>query len=100
MLRHGQTVEKGLCEDVFKRPKTSYTQQLLSAVPLPIIESKWLEKDLPAEQFAGTTDQKESESKMGIKFQISDCTALVTGANRGIGRAFVEAILSRGARKV
>ena len=32
--------------------------------------------------------------------KIRDCTALVTGANRGIGRALVAALLSAGARKV
>jgi NAD(P)-dependent dehydrogenase (short-subunit alcohol dehydrogenase family) len=32
--------------------------------------------------------------------QIRGCVALVTGANRGIGRAYVEALLARGARKV
>lgn len=31
---------------------------------------------------------------------IRDCVALVTGANRGIGRGFVEALLQRGARKI
>jgi len=32
--------------------------------------------------------------------KIRDCTALVTGANRGIGRALVVALLNAGARKV
>ncbi len=31
---------------------------------------------------------------------IRDCVALVTGANRGIGRGFVVALLERGARKI
>ena len=36
-----------------------------------------------------------------MKFQrIQGSVALVTGANRGIGRALTEALLSRGARKV
>jgi NAD(P)-dependent dehydrogenase (short-subunit alcohol dehydrogenase family) len=32
--------------------------------------------------------------------QVHGSTALVTGANRGIGRGFVEALLERGARRV
>ncbi len=35
-----------------------------------------------------------------MPFQIAGTTALVTGANRGIGRALVEALLARGAAKV
>jgi NAD(P)-dependent dehydrogenase (short-subunit alcohol dehydrogenase family) len=33
-------------------------------------------------------------------WSVNGCTALVTGANRGIGRAVAEALLARGARKV
>ncbi|MGD2141023.1 MAG: SDR family oxidoreductase [Burkholderiales bacterium] len=32
--------------------------------------------------------------------KINGCIALVTGSNRGIGRAFVEALIDRGAKKV
>lgn len=35
-----------------------------------------------------------------MSFQISGTTALVTGANRGIGRAIVQALLQKGASKV
>ena len=34
------------------------------------------------------------------KIQLKDSVALVTGANRGIGRAYVEALVQAGARKV
>src|SRR5216110_1400156 len=35
-----------------------------------------------------------------MTIQIAGTTALVTGANRGIGRALIEALLERGAAKV
>src|SRR6478672_2196792 len=37
---------------------------------------------------------------MESTMQIKDSVALVTGANRGIGRAFVEALLERGASRI
>jgi NAD(P)-dependent dehydrogenase (short-subunit alcohol dehydrogenase family) len=37
---------------------------------------------------------------MGHPFDPAGCTALVTGANQGIGRGFVEVLLERGARRV
>ena len=100
VLHEGQAVETGTSEEVFRAPATVYTRLLLSAIPLPVVESDWLEDAQPTEHTAEMTDDEESGSDMEDKFEISGCTALVTGANRGIGREFVEALLKRGAKKV
>ena len=100
VLHEGQAVETGTSEEVFRAPATVYTRLLLSAIPLPVVESDWLEDAQPTEHTAEMIDDEESGSDMEDKFEISGCTALVTGANRGIGREFVEALLKRGAKKV
>ena len=100
VLHEGQAVETGTSEEVFRAPATAHTRLLLSAIPLPVVESDWLEDDQPTEDTVEMTDDEESGSDMEDKFEISGCTALVTGANRGIGREFVEALLKRGAKKV
>lgn len=33
VLKHGETVEYGLAEDVFARPEAAYTQELIAAIP-------------------------------------------------------------------
>src|ERR1700743_3542721 len=42
----------------------------------------------------------ESAHHGGSEMKIEGATALVTGANRGIGKAFAEELLARGAAKV
>jgi NAD(P)-dependent dehydrogenase (short-subunit alcohol dehydrogenase family) len=53
---------------------------------------------LPADEVAcAATTSKESEDN---EMKIADTAVLVTGANRGLGRALVEEALSRGAKRV
>ena len=42
VMLDGRIVEEGPCADVFSDPKHSYTQDLLSAIPLPKVEPGWL----------------------------------------------------------
>src|SRR6201996_9283035 len=47
-----------------------------------------------------TAKGAESAHHGGSEMKIEGATALVTGANRGIGKAFAEELLARGAAKV
>jgi peptide/nickel transport system ATP-binding protein len=42
ILQHGQIVEYGPVAHIFSSPQHPYTQQLLSAIPLPDVEPGWL----------------------------------------------------------
>ena len=42
VMLDGRIVEEGPCTDVFADPKHGYTQDLLSAIPLPQVEQGWL----------------------------------------------------------
>ncbi len=98
VLHNGKAVESASGEMLFKSPQQAYTKLLLNAIPLPIIEPGWLENAQPPDRLHET--EKETEPDMAKQFKISGCTALVTGANRGIGCAFVHALIKRGAAKV
>jgi ABC-type dipeptide/oligopeptide/nickel transport system ATPase component len=43
VLREGRVVEEGPCEEVFSAPRDPYTRSLIDAIPLPVIDRKWLE---------------------------------------------------------
>ncbi len=96
----GEAVETAESHELFHSPKADYTKRLLSAIPLPAVEHGWLH-DSQSFQNAGDLSMKEENKvKMDSQFNISGCVALVTGANRGIGREFVNALANRGAKKV
>jgi peptide/nickel transport system ATP-binding protein len=93
VLAQGRVVESGSCERVFAAPQAPYTRALLEAVPLPIVDGGWIER-------ASSEDVDPRGSGGGSVMKVAGSIALVTGANRGIGRAFVGALLERGAKKV
>ncbi|MEM7258785.1 MAG: SDR family NAD(P)-dependent oxidoreductase, partial [Pseudomonadota bacterium] len=88
VLRRGRAVEQNNCEQVFGFPCHPYTRELIAAIPTPDVDPDWLNHTFESHEFGG------------IAMKVKDSTALVTGANRGIGKCFVEALVARGAKKV
>jgi peptide/nickel transport system ATP-binding protein len=93
VLAHGSVVEAGATAEIFAAPRAAYTRALLDAVPLPIVDPGWIER-------VSVDEADPQDDRGGPGMKIAGCTALVTGANRGIGAAYVAALLAGGARKV
>jgi len=91
----GEVVESGPCEAIFSNPRHDYTRKLLDAVPLPDVDPEWIERTA-IEDYGQDEATKDEERKMQVKGSI----ALVTGANRGIGEQYVQALLAGGAKKI
>jgi peptide/nickel transport system ATP-binding protein len=88
VLSEGRVVEAAPVATLFARAENAYTRALLDAIPLPDVDPHWLDETKP-----------EKEATMN-PMNIKGCRALVTGANRGFGRALVQALLDGGAAKV
>ena len=88
VMQHGRVAELQSTSALFNFARHPYTRELIRAIPLPDIDPDWL--DQPTDTL----------SKGGLAMQIKGATALVTGANRGIGRAIVDELIKRGATKV
>jgi ABC-type oligopeptide transport system ATPase subunit/NAD(P)-dependent dehydrogenase (short-subunit alcohol dehydrogenase family) len=88
VMLDGQAVESGSCAQIFAEPQHAYTRKLLDAIPLPDVDPDWLR--------TAPTIETGEDLRMDIKGSI----ALVSGANRGIGEAFVAELLDRGVAKI
>jgi ABC-type glutathione transport system ATPase component len=44
VLSQGRVVEQGRCDVVFDHPQDAYTRTLLDAIPLPVIDPTWLDR--------------------------------------------------------
>ena len=47
VLSQGRVVEQGRCDFVFDHPQDAYTRTLLDAIPLPVIDPAWLDRQPP-----------------------------------------------------
>ena len=48
VMRAGRIIEEGPCEAIFERPASAYTRQLLDAIPLPVPDPGWLDRETAA----------------------------------------------------
>jgi peptide/nickel transport system ATP-binding protein len=90
----GTVVESGDCAEIFANPGHYYTKRLLASIPLPDVDPDWLEE--ATIEGVGQADEARRIEAMKVK----DSVVLVTGANRGIGEAYIKELKARGAKKI
>jgi peptide/nickel transport system ATP-binding protein len=49
VMREGQVVEEGTCDQVFTAPAAAYTRMLIDAIPLPAVDPGWLARGAAAD---------------------------------------------------
>jgi len=90
VMQNGRVAEYNDTPELFTFARHPYTRQLIRAIPLPEIDNNWLDSAAVSSTFVPG----------GIAMQIKNSTALVTGANRGIGKSVVSELIKRGAKKI
>lgn len=90
VMQAGRIAEYNQTSELFSFARHPYTRELIQAIPLPSIDHHWLESVQPSLSYIPG----------GIAMQIKNSTVLVTGANRGIGKAVVQELVARGAKKI
>ena len=90
VLLNGKQIESGSTARIFQNPRRRYTKSLIQAVPLPEVDRNWLNE----------IEEDSGNEERGKAMNISGSVALVTGANRGIGRTLVELLVAKGVRKI
>lgn len=100
VMRQGEVVESGQCAKLFASPGHAYTRRLLNAIPLPDRDPGWIERGVTEAEDSSNGDGKPDQQQRRPTMKIEGSVALVTGANRGIGRAFVHALVAHGAKKI
>ena len=93
VMRQGEVVESGGCAALFANPGQAYTRDLLDAIPLPDFDPGWAAA-------GGSNEALQDQSRERRNMKIAGSVALVTGSNRGVGRAYVQVLLDMGAKKV